>query len=90
MPALGFGLLIYLIVAAILGSVYGDSSEFALMAFFILLVPGFILGLLGLLGREPRSDDVRWYLRPSMTGVYRAGGVVVLVVTCWLAYRSIS
>jgi hypothetical protein len=40
-------------------------------------------------GREPRSDDVRWYMRPSMTGVYRVGGIVVLVITCWLAYRSI-
>ncbi len=89
MPSLGIGLLVYLILAAVLASVYGDTTEFALMAFFILLIPGFIQYSLGLLGREPQADDVRWYLRPSMTGVYRVGGVVVLVITCWLAYRSI-
>ncbi len=89
LPALGFILLVYLIVAGVLASVFSDTTEFALMAFFILLIPGFILGLLSLVGREPRSDDVRWYMRPSMTGVYRVGGIVVLVITCWLAYRSI-
>jgi hypothetical protein len=89
MPALGFGLLIYLILAGILASVFGDETEFALMSFVILLVPGLILGLLALVGREPREDDVKWYLRPNMTGLYRVGGVVVLVITCWLAYRSL-
>lgn len=89
LPSLGFGLLVYLSLAAILGSIYGDTTEFALMAFFVLLIPGFIEYSLGLLGREPESDDVRWYLRPSMTAVYRVGGIVVLAVTCWLAYRSI-
>ena len=89
LPALGFGLLVYLILVLVLTSIFGDTDEFAVMSFFILLIPGFILGILGLFGREPQSDDVRWYLRPSMTGLYRVGGVVVLVITSWLAYRSI-
>ena len=88
-PALGFGLLVYLILAGVLASAYGDETQFALMSFVILLVPGLILGLLALVGREPREDDVRWYMRPNMTGLYRVGGVTVLVITTWLAYRSL-
>ena len=59
------------------------------MSFVVLLVPYTVLGLLALVAREPLEDDVRWYMRPNMTGVYRGGGVVVLIITCWLAYLSV-
>ena len=59
------------------------------MSFVVLLVPYTVLGLLALVAREPREDDVRWYMRPNMTGVYRGGGGVVFIITCWLAYLSV-
>ena len=51
-------------------------------------VPGFLLALLGLTAREPRDGDVRWYMRPNMTAVYRVGGVIVLVIAIALALRG--
>lgn len=89
MPYLGLSLLVYLVLAVALGSAFGDGATFAVMSFFILMVPDFILGILWLFGREPKDGDVRWYLRPSMVGLYRVGGVIVLGLTVMLAMRSI-
>lgn len=89
MPYLGFGLLVYLILAALLGSSLGDSPDFALLSFVVMLVPGLVLGVLWMFGREPVEGDVRWYLRPSMTMVYRVGGVLVLIASTWFAIDSI-
>ena len=88
-PALGVGLLAYVVLAEILESVIDDGTQLALTSFVVLLVPYTVLGLLALVAREPREDDVRWYMRPNMTGVYRGGGVVVFIITCWLAYLSV-
>ena len=89
-PALGLGLLVFLILAGILGRIYGIGTTFALMSFVILLIPDLIVGVMQMFGREPREGDVRWYLRPSMVTVYRVGGVVVLVITSALALRTIG
>lgn len=88
-PYLSLSLLLYLILASVLGNAFGDSTTFALMSFFILLIPDLILGVLFLFGREPVEGDVRWYLRPSMVLLYRAGGVVVLGLAIGLAARSL-
>lgn len=88
-PYLSLSLLLYLILAGILGNAFGDSTTFALMSFFILLIPDLILGVLWLFGREPVEGDVRWYLRPSMVVLYRVGGVVVLGLAIGLAAKSL-
>ena len=89
MPLLAFNLFVFLIVAAAVGAAFGDTPDFALTSFVLLLIPGVILGILFMFGREPKEGDVRWYLRPSMTTVYRVGGVLVLVASTWLAVDSI-
>jgi hypothetical protein len=81
-------LVIGLIVTSAVKSVQGDSPEFAQMSFLWMAVPGFLLALLGLAAREPREGDVRWYMRPAMTNVYRVGGIVVLVIAVALALRG--
>ena len=81
-------LVIGLIVTSAVKSVPGDSPEFAQMSFLWMAVPGFLLALLGLAAREPREGDVRWYMRPGMTNVYRVGGIVVLVIAVALALRG--
>ncbi|CAB4710133.1 unannotated protein [freshwater metagenome] len=58
------------------------TSQFLWMA-----VPGFLLALLGLVAREPKEGDTRWYTRPTMTMVYRVGGVVMLIFACVLAVQ---
>lgn len=89
LPYMALSLVIYLLLASRLYDAYPDEVQFALMSFVILLVPEFILQILWLFGREPAAGDVRWYLRPSMVGVYRVGGVLVLAAAIWLAYRSL-
>lgn len=89
LPLLAFNLFVFLIVAAAAGAALGDTPDFALTSFVLMLIPGVILGLLFMVGREPADGDVRWYLRPSMTTVYRVGGVLVLIAAIWLAANSI-
>jgi hypothetical protein len=81
-------LIIGLIVTTVVKSIRGESPDFAQMSFLWMAVPGFLLALLGLTGREPREGDVRWYMRPSMTAVYRIGGIIVLVIAVVLALRG--
>lgn len=87
-PLFAVMLVIGLIVTSAVKSVQGDSPQFAQMSFLWMAVPGFLLALLGLTAREPREGDVRWYMRPAMTTVYRVGGIVVLVIAVALALRG--
>ncbi len=89
MPLLAFSLFVFLILASITESALGDTPDFALTSFVIVLIPGLLMAILAMFGREPVEGDVRWYLRPSMTTVYRVGGVLILVATIWLAVDSI-
>lgn len=89
LPLLAFNLFVFLIIAAAAGAALGDTPDFALTSFVIMLIPGLILGFLCMFAREPAEGDVRWYMRPSMTTVYRVGGVAVLVAATWLAADSI-
>jgi hypothetical protein len=75
-------------VSAALVTSLGDSPEYAQTMFVILAVPGFLLALLGMFGRDPDEGDTRWYQRPSMTGLYRIGGVAVLIATAYLALNA--
>ena len=81
-------IVIGLIATAVLTAALGSTPSFAQDAFLVMAVPGFLLALLGLAGQGPREGDVRWYVRPSMTVVYRVGGVVMLIVAIVLASRS--
>jgi hypothetical protein len=45
--------------------------------FILAALPGFILGILRLFGREPKPGEVRWYMRPQLTALYRVGGVAM-------------
>jgi len=76
-----------LLVSVILANALGEVPEFAQMEFLWMAVPGFLLALLGLVAREPKAGDTRWYTRPTMTMVYRVGGVLMLIVACVLAIQ---
>ena len=83
-PLITFMLIVSWVVSAALVGALGDSPDYAQTMFVVLAVPGFALALLGVFGREPREGDTRWYQRPSMTALYRVGGIVVLIATGWL------
>jgi hypothetical protein len=76
-----------LIVSMILRNVLGEVPDYAQVQFLWMAVPGFLLALLGLVAREPKAGDTRWYTRPTMTMVYRVGGVIMLIAACILALR---
>jgi hypothetical protein len=84
-PLVAAMLIISWAVSAILVSLLGDSPEYAQTTFLLLAIPGFLLGIMSLVGREPRDGDTHWYQRPSMTVFYRLGGVAMLVLATWLA-----
>jgi len=42
-------------------------------------LPGFVISLLKLFGRSPKSGDVRWYRRESMKIAYRVFGPITLI-----------
>ena len=86
LPGLGFALLIASASLVILQSVFGETPEFAKLAFVLLPIPGLVLSLLGVIGRAPAVGDVRWYLRPHNILLYRIGGVLVLVATLLLTH----
>jgi len=75
-------------VTAALKAALAGTPAFAQDTFLIMAVPGFVLGVLGLVAQGPLDGDVRWYMRPSMTVLYRVGGIVMLVVAVVLATRS--
>jgi hypothetical protein len=64
---------------------FGDTAQFAQMAFLLLAIPGFLLSLVALFGRHPAPGQQSWHYRPAATWVYRGGGVAVLAFTVWLA-----
>lgn len=43
-------------------------------------LPGFVISLLKLFGRSPKSGDVRWYRRDSMKVAYRIFGPIMLFI----------
>jgi hypothetical protein len=52
--------------------------------FVLMAIPGFIIGLLKLFGRQPKSGDVRWYVRPNMKLGYRVFGPVLFIIATGL------
>ena len=87
-PLVGVMLIVGWVASALLVGALGESPEYAQTMFVILAVPGFLLALLGLIGREPDEGDTRWYQRTRMTSLYRIGGVLVLLATSYLALNA--
>lgn len=57
----------------------GETADYARTSFVAMLAPFTLVGVLYLLGREPKEDEVRWCYRPRYRWVYRIGGIGVLI-----------
>jgi hypothetical protein len=57
----------------------GETADYARTSFVAMLAPFTLVGVLYLLGREPKEDEVRWCYRPRYRWVYRIGGICVLL-----------
>ena len=77
-PALVFMTLLGKIYSEYISSLNLDPASASRTIFVLSPIPGFIIGMLKLIGRQPRVGDVRWYMRPNMTYLYRIGGVLMI------------
>ena len=78
-PGLIFSLAIGTLTVGVVTSFFGDDPLLAKLSFVLVPIPLFIVALLGLVGREPRENDVRWYERDNFKLLYRVGGAVAFV-----------
>jgi hypothetical protein len=84
-PGLALVLLVAQITSNTVSSWFEGSPESALYAFAILPIPLLLLIIVGLFGREGEPDEIRLVKRPTFKRIYRAGGVVMLLITMRLA-----
>jgi hypothetical protein len=78
-PGLIFSLAIGALTVGVVTSFFGEDPLLAKLSFVLVPIPLFIVALLGLVGREPRENDVRWYERDNFKLLYRIGGAVAFV-----------
>ena len=78
-PGLIFSLAIGALTVGAVSSFFGEDPLLAKLSFVLVPIPLFIVALLGLVGREPRENDVRWYERDNFKLLYRIGGAVAFV-----------
>lgn len=81
LPGLAFALIVASATLTVLMNALGTTPDLARLAFVLIPIPGFIMSILGMFGREPVAGDVRWYQRENMVWVYRIGGIAVLLYT---------
>ncbi len=61
-----------------------SAADSTRTVFVLMAVPGFIIGLFKLFGRQPKSGDVRWYTRPRFSLMYRICGPVLFIIALGL------
>ena len=57
-----------------------SAEDKARTIFLIMSIPGFIFMILKSFGRKPRKGDVRWYMRPQFSYLYKLLGPIFLVI----------
>ena len=85
MPGLAFSLFVAGTTSVALANWLGKNPEYSQYSFMLMPIPMFLVGVIGLFGREGNQDEERFIKRPGMRWIYRVGGVVVLAITMKLA-----
>jgi hypothetical protein len=83
-PGLIFSLVVGASTVKIINSFVGDDPKLAKLAFVLVPLPLLTVAILSMFGREPKSNDVRWYLRPSLRNLYRVGGTIAFLLVLHL------
>lgn len=83
-PGLIFSLVVGASTVKIINSFVGDDPKLAKLAFVLVPLPLLTVAILSMFGREPKGDDVRWYLRPSLRNLYRIGGTIAFLLVLHL------
>ncbi len=85
LPGLAFSLLVASYSSLFLSQWLGDLPDFAQWSFLLLPIPMFLVGVIGLFGREGKDGEERPLKTPRWRYVYRLGGIAMLVFTAQLA-----
>jgi hypothetical protein len=86
-PSIVTTLLVSTWFAVLLERIMGETEAYAQTGFMMFGLPFLAMGLMGLVGREPAEDEVRWNQQPRWKLVYRVGGIAML---CWGAYLHLN
>jgi hypothetical protein len=84
-PAMLFMILIGQVYSHFIKSLDLSPATASRTLFVLAAIPGFLISILKLIGRSPKSGDSRWYLRPHLATLYRTVGPVLL-----LTYAAIT
>jgi hypothetical protein len=84
-PGLALTLIISTFSAGVIGGWLEGNPEYPQYLFMLLPIPMFLVGLLGMFGREGKQDEERLLMQPKWRWVYRVGGVAMLAWTMQLA-----
>jgi hypothetical protein len=79
-PALVFMTLLGKFYSSYIHTLNLDPATASRTIFVLAPIPGFIIGILKLFGRQAKEGDTRWYMRSKMKTLYRTGGVILLAL----------
>ncbi len=85
LPGLAFSLLVASYTSLLLSSWLGHRTDFSQWSFMLMPIPMFLVGLVGMFGREGRDDEDRPIKSSRWRHIYRVGGVVMLALTMKIA-----
>ena len=85
LPALAFSLFVAGYTSIALANWLGDHPDYSQYSFMLMPIPMFLVGLIGLFGREGKPGEERFIKRPGLRWIYRIGGILVLALTMRLA-----
>jgi hypothetical protein len=85
LPGLAFSLVVAGYTSTFISGWLGKNPDYSQWSFMLMPIPMFLVGVVGLFGREGKEDEVRPLKKPGLRWIYRVGGIVVLGLTMKLA-----
>ena len=85
LPGLAFSLMVAGYTSTFISGWLGKNPDYSQWSFMLMPIPMFLIGVVGLFGREGKDDEVRPLKKPGLRWIYRIGGIVVLALTMKLA-----
>jgi hypothetical protein len=80
LPGLAMILGLEILLENTLTGILGDDPNFSVIFIYCLLAVILVVSTVGMLGREGRPGEERFFLRPGMRWIYRIFGIVVFVL----------
>jgi hypothetical protein len=85
LPGLAFSLVVAGYTSTFISGWLGNNPDYSQWSFMLMPIPMFLVGVVGLFGREGKDGEDRPLKKPGLRWIYRIGGIVVLALTMKLA-----